>query len=432
MVHFFFCRAEDFRRLVDDPKLAFSSDLTFLVGDNEVAVKSHFAIVAARCENLKNLIIIENNSEEDVVGHEKHYYYKLPKADVNAFRLVLEFLYTDQIRLDQSKAFTPELIQIITKVLQLSIECQLVKLEKLCIKYFKGSVNIGNVLETLKNATSVSLVPIKEYCLRFIIKEAHYNSIVMSKEFESLDQPLMVEIIRRRQQKDNSEAIPNVSLAEAATNLASDKAMAKHTLREDMKIFLNRQDYFDAKLILNGITFPAHKAILIARSSYFEGLFRSFSPDNIKVQIGDTTPSTTSFRSLLRYIYYGEVEMPPQDSLYLFSAYSFYMLTNSRLQAFCKHNLERKMQIDNIIQIFEAADRSNTRDMKDYTLNLIVRHIKQIAPLPQLEKLSNHLLLEIIRAVAERTSDNEDNDYEYGSLFPRLDSSADKHRENNE
>ena len=403
-----------------------------------MAVRSHFAIIAARCENLKNLIIMENNnkdSKDDDGKQDKHYYYKLPKADVDAFRLVLEFLYTDQIRLDQSKAFTPELIQIITKVLQLSIEFQLVKLEKLCIKYFKGSVNIGNVLETLKNATSVSLVPIKEYCLRFIIKEAHYNPIVMSKEFESLDQPLMVEIIRRRQQKDNSaEIIPNINLAEAAaTSLASDKAMiAKHTLREDMKKFLNCQDadYFDAKLILNGVSFPVHKAILIARSSYFEGLFRSFSPDNIKVQIGDTTPSTTSFQSLLRFIYYGEVEMPPQDSLYLFSAYSFYMLSNSRLQAFCKHNLERKMQIDNIIQIFEAADRSNTSDMKVYTLNLIVRHIKQIAPLSQLEKLSNHLLLEIIRAVAERTSDSDDDNGT--ELLPRLNSSSDKRRGNNE
>ena len=70
-----------------------------------------------------------------------------------------------------------------------------------------------NVLETLKNADIVSLVPIKEYCLRFIIKEAHYNSIVMSKQFESLDQPLMVEVIRRRQQKDcSSEMVPIIKL----------------------------------------------------------------------------------------------------------------------------------------------------------------------------------------------------------------------------
>ena len=32
------------------------------------------------------------------------------------------------------------------------------------------------------------------------MKDSNYNQIVMSKEFETLDQPLMVEIIRRRQQ----------------------------------------------------------------------------------------------------------------------------------------------------------------------------------------------------------------------------------------
>ena len=31
------------------------------------------------------------------------------------------------------------------------------------------------------------------------MKESNYNQIVMSQEFETIDQPLMVEIIRRRQ-----------------------------------------------------------------------------------------------------------------------------------------------------------------------------------------------------------------------------------------
>ena len=43
-------------------------------------------------------------------------------------------------------------------------------------------------------------------------------------------------------------------------------------------------------------------------------------------------PSQQSFDSLLRYIYYGDVDMPPEDSLYLFSAPYFYGFTNNRLQ----------------------------------------------------------------------------------------------------
>ena len=55
--------------------------------------------------------------------------------------------------------------------------------------------------------------------------------------------------------------------------------------------------------------------------------------------------------SLLRYIYHGEVRMPPEDSLYLFTAPSFYIFTNNRLQVFCKQNLERNVSVDNVIQV---------------------------------------------------------------------------------
>ena len=41
--------------------------------------------------------------------------------------------------------------------------------------------------------------PLQEYCLRFVVKDCNYSQIVMSREFETLEQPLMVEIIRRKQ-----------------------------------------------------------------------------------------------------------------------------------------------------------------------------------------------------------------------------------------
>ena len=40
---------------------------------------------------------------------------------------------------------------------------------------------------------------LQEYCLRFVVKDSNYSQIVMSREFETLEQPLMVEIIRRKQ-----------------------------------------------------------------------------------------------------------------------------------------------------------------------------------------------------------------------------------------
>ena len=80
--------------------------------------------------------------------------------------------------------------------------------------------------------------------------------------------------------------------------------------------------------------------------------------------------------------------MPPEDSLYLFTAPSFFIFSNNRFSVFCKHNLERNVTVDNVLQILEAADKSHTHDMKRYALNLIVKHFTKIAPLPKLQTLS--------------------------------------------
>lgn len=53
-----------------------------------------------------------------------------------------------------------------------------------------------------------------------------------------------------------------------------------------------------------------------------------------QIAIGEMIPSQQAFDSLLRYIYHGDVTMPPEDSLYLFPAPYFYGFTNNRLQVY--------------------------------------------------------------------------------------------------
>jgi hypothetical protein len=51
-----------------------------------------------------------------------------------------------------------------------------------------------------------------------------------------------------------------------------------------------------------------------------------------------------------------------------------------RLQVFCKTNLERNVTVENVLQILEAADRSQAADMKKYALSLIVRYFSKVCP----------------------------------------------------
>lgn len=70
--------------------------------------------------------------------------------------------------------------------------------------------------------------------------------------------------------------------------------------------------------------------------------------------------------------------MPPEDSLYLFTAPVFYGFTNNRLHAFCKQNLEMNVTFENVIQILEAADRIQAADMKEYALDVIVHRFTKV------------------------------------------------------
>ena len=54
----------------------------------------------------------------------------------------------------------------------------------------------------------------------------------------------------------------------------------------DMKTFLRTgREFCDITLILDGVSIPAHKAVLAARCSYFEAMFRSFMPKDGTVKV---------------------------------------------------------------------------------------------------------------------------------------------------
>lgn len=401
---------EDFGRLLESGQF---TDINFLVGEKETVVPAHIAMVAARSDWLR-VRVREAKANRD--AHLSKLFeadsrptqrdcpvleVKLAEADPAAFKMVLDFIYTDQIdptKGSRERHQSNDVVLSMMQVYMLAVQFHMKRLENLCINYLEASINHKNVLVALKNASLLKLFFIKEFCLRFIIKDATYNQIVMSKEFETLDQPLMVEIIRRRQ-------TPQLrSLQEEV------RSESGPTIHDDLNHFLrNGAEFADISLVLEGSPIPSHKAILAARSSYFEGMVRSFCPPDNKVivSIGEMVPSRQSFDSLLRYIYYGDVVMPPEDSLYLFSAPHFYIFSNNRLQVFCKTNLERNVTVENVLQILEAADRSQASDMKKYALNLIVRYFSKVALQPRIRQLSKELLLDVLFAIADESQDNK-------------------------
>jgi hypothetical protein len=157
----------------------------------------------------------------------------------------------------------------------------------------------------------------------------------------------------------------------------------------------------------NDIVF-GHRCILAARCAYFEAYFRSFTPKERKItlNIGDKIPSRSASMSLIRFIYYDDTSILPEDALYLFSASNFFQFQNLRLHVYCKQALEANVSKSNVFDILEAADRIHEKEMKNFALKIIRNNFIELSNSKRLRELSKELLLDIISDI--------------GSLFGRI------------
>uniref|UniRef100_A0A0B6ZJ80 BTB domain-containing protein n=1 Tax=Arion vulgaris TaxID=1028688 RepID=A0A0B6ZJ80_9EUPU len=386
---------DDYGRLLESKQFC---DVDFIVGEDLGKISAHIGLVAARSPWLRDKI--RQAKSQATKNEPGRLEVLLPDKNPGAFEMILSYIYTDKIQPSIKADQEPnnnDVILAMMEVYRLSLQLEMGRLQQLCVQFLETSIGIKSVLFALHNAARLQLDFLKGFCLRFIVKEINFNQIVMSKEFETLDKSLIVEIIRRKLE-------PPVRLLDPQP-----EPVSSNSLEQDLAQFrLNGQEFCDITLVLDGVHIPAHKAILGARSSYFEAMFRSFTPlDNIvNIAIGEMVPSRQAFDSLMRYIYYGDVVMPPEDSLYLFAAPYFYGFTNNRLQAFCKHNLEMNVSCQNVIQILEAADKIQAIDMKKHALSIIVHHFTKAARFPSLRRLSRELLLDVLDALADELSES--------------------------
>uniref|UniRef100_A0A7N6BW71 BTB domain-containing protein n=1 Tax=Anabas testudineus TaxID=64144 RepID=A0A7N6BW71_ANATE len=402
---------EDYGKLWENRQFC---DVEFILGEREERVLGHIAIVTARCQWLRKKILqAKQESSEEIDegaagGHRDMFAGNKPsgtqpllevsirEAEAQPFEVLMQFLYTDKIQYPRRGHVQDVLL--IMDVYKLALSFKLSRLEQLCVQYIEASVDLQNVLSVCENANKLQLDQLKEHCLNFVVKESHFNQVIMTKEFEHLSTPLIVEIVRRKQQP------PPRVYSDQPVDIGT-------SLVQDMKAYLEGGglEFCDIILLLDGHPRPAHKAILAARSSYFEAMFRSFMPEDgqVNISIGEMVPSKQAFESMLRYIYYGDVNMPPEDSLYLFAAPYYYGFSNNRLQAYCKQNLEMNVTVENVLQILEAADKTQALDMKKHCLHIIVHQFIKVSKLPNLRSLSQLLLLDIIESLATHISDKQ-------------------------
>lgn len=144
-----------------------------------------------------------------------------------------------------------------------------------------------------------SIKIIKDHCMQFIIKDENFTDVVMSSEFSDLDKPLLVEIIRKRLhpfkmvmdtsfESNIGENLFNLLYTYIGINRCD---IIGTTLEHDLSTFLETtgKDFCDINLVLEDHVISAHKSVLSARCTYFQGMFRSFMPPDNTVNVSTDT-----------------------------------------------------------------------------------------------------------------------------------------------
>lgn len=71
------------------------------------------------------------------------------------------------------------------------------------------------------------------------------------------------------------------------------------------------------------------------------------------------------------------------------------------MQAYCKHNLEHNIHVQNVLQILEASDKMNIPRIKKFALDMMAHDFHQVSRLPKIDDLNKPLLVEIIHAMGD-------------------------------
>mmetsp|Transcript_122982 Transcript_122982/g.244717 ORF Transcript_122982/g.244717 Transcript_122982/m.244717 type:complete len:884 (+) Transcript_122982:125-2776(+) len=180
-------------------------------------------------------------------------------------------------------------------------------------------------------------------------------------------------------------------------------------LASDLEKLLLEEVSPDFEVVVQDEVIRTHKFILVARSRYFASCI--LTSGMVEAQAGRLViPSTSAmtadaFRAFLRFVYAGDSILDilaPHTAMYLVDASSFYGLTNSRLKLFCELCVKDSFNETHVLQLFEASSRLNVEGVRAMALEFIVSHFQTVCQQATLEQLDKPLLIDILKAVADR------------------------------
>ncbi|XP_047398993.1 BTB/POZ domain-containing protein 19 isoform X3 [Sciurus carolinensis] len=182
------------RSLVNNPRY---SDVCFVVGQERQEIFAHRCLLACRCNFFQRLLGTELGP--GVPGP-----VVLSTVPAEAFLAVLEFLYTNSVKLHRHS---------VLEVLTAAVEYGLEELRELCLEFVVKVLDVELVCEALQVAVTFGLGPLQERCIAFI--EAHSQEALRTRGFVELSAAALLPLLR-----SDKLCVDEVELVRAARSWA--------------------------------------------------------------------------------------------------------------------------------------------------------------------------------------------------------------------
>lgn len=171
-----------------------------------------------------------------------------------------------------------------------------------------------------------------------------------------------------------------------------ERERTENKLSTDMHSLLKDQTDADVKFCVENeghvTEIKAHKPILIARSAYFQNLFKSGMKESVSKEI-KIEESPVLFNELLRFVYSGQ---PPENlrkiAIELLPLADRYGL--DELKELCASALQQEVTEDNVIDILLLAETLHLPELVRYCAPLFQSYAKTLESGSHWSKLDNH------------------------------------------
>jgi len=149
-------------------------------------------------------------------------------------------------------------------------------------------------------------------------------------------------------------------------------------MTEDYKEMLRNAEecYADATIICSDGSIRAHKAVLAARSEYFEKMLSTKMKEGLsgKIEVKDMEMSVC--QTILEYIYSGNVDQDKMNVEVLAEAEKMGLIN---LKKECSSKLINDLSNSNCVKMIEAGDLHKDDDLKNKAKQFIIENYEELS-----------------------------------------------------